>query len=383
VQSYLERLDQSSKEDADSGLIVFYSERDGNAELYTMNSDGSDQYRLTFNTFDEVAPIWSPDGSRIAFLSNREDPDPGGCFPECFYQLYMINADGSEEHMVVETEMSVHHPDWHPDGSKISFDAEQGFQGNIYQLNVDGSGLKLLIEDGFWADWSPDGSQIVFVSNRDGNLEIYLADADSSNQRRLTNNQRRDFFPAWSPDGERIAFMAGVGHGAQLFIMNTDGSGEQQITTKGSVNEDPAWSPDGRQIVFQSNQDGNFEIYTLNLTAFLEGDGELELRRLTVTDAGDYWPIWGPGSQPRPRAPTRSTASWTRFGCGIWHGCRAICRSSKARRFPAPKPASWPTGVWTPAQAAASFRGSPCALTAPSGLATTSPLPGPIQARDL
>jgi len=296
VQSYLERLEQSSKEDSDSGLIVFYSERDGNAELYTMNPDGSDQHRLTFNSFDDVAPIWSPDGSRIAFLSNRDDPDPGACFPECFYQLYMINADGSEEHLLVRTEMSVHHPDWHPHGSKISFDAEQGFQGNIYQLNVDGSGLELLIEDGFWADWSPDGSQIVFASNRDGNLEIYLADADGGNQRRLTNNQRRDFFPAWSPDGERIAFMAGVGRGAQLFIMNTDGSSEQQLTTKGSVNEDPAWSPDGSQIVFQSNQDGNFEIYTLNLTAFLDGSGELELRRLTETGAGDYWPIWGTAS---------------------------------------------------------------------------------------
>ncbi len=272
------------------GEIAFYSERDGNAEIYTMNADGSDPRRLTFNQVEDVAPAWSPDGSQIVFLSNRDDPDPQGCFPKCLYQLYVIDADGSDEHKLVEAESSIHHPDWHPSGEKISFDTEFNLQGDVYVVNADGSGLQLLIEDGFWADWSPDGAQIVFGSNREGNVEIYAADADGSSQRRLTENGRLDFFPAWSPDGRRIAFA--TMEQKQIFVMNADGTDEQQLTYQG-LNEDPAWSPDGTQIVFQSTRDGNFEIYTLNVEEALQGANTTASRRLTNHWAGDYWPAWG------------------------------------------------------------------------------------------
>jgi len=242
---------------ASPAKIAFYSERDGNAEIFIMNPDGSDQRRLTFNQFEDSSPVWSPDGSQIAFISDRDDPQAGECFPNCLFQIYVINTDGSDEYKLVETEFTTHHPDWHPDDTKLSFDTEFNLQGDIYVVNTDGSDQCLLIEDGFWADWSPDGTQIAFASNRDGNVEIYLADADGSNQRRLTDNQRMDFFPAWSPDGEKIAFMAGEGPERQIYIMNTDGRSEQQLTYQGRVNEDPDWSPEGSQIVIQSNRDGN------------------------------------------------------------------------------------------------------------------------------
>ena len=198
---------------------------------------------------------------------------------------------GSDEHKIIETEFTTHHPDWHPDGSRLSFDTEFNLQGDIYFINADGNGLELLIEDGFWADWSPDGTQIIFASNRDGNVEIYRADADGNNQRRLTFNNRMDFFPAWSPDSEKIAFMAGDGRERQVFIMDADGNNEQQLTFHGQVNEDPAWSPDGTKIVFQSNRDGNYEIYLLDVNQVLNGAGEPQ--RLTETTTGDYWPSWG------------------------------------------------------------------------------------------
>jgi Tol biopolymer transport system component len=282
-----------SVQGASLGKIVFYSERDGNAELYTMNPDGSDQQRLTFNQVEDSSPAWSPNGRQIAFISDRDDPEPLKCFPRCLYQLYLINADGSEEHKLVETEQSTLHPDWHPDGTKISFDSEFNLQGNIYVVNSDGSGLQLLIEDGFWGDWSPDGSQIVFASDREGSIELYIANTDGGNQQRLTHNQRMEFFPAWSPDGERIAFMTGQPPRMQIHIINVDGSNEQQLTSQGRVNEDPSWSPDGRYIVFQSTRDGNFEIYILEVDGILRGDGELGLWRLTDTAEGDFWPSWG------------------------------------------------------------------------------------------
>jgi len=271
------------------GRIAFYSERDGNAEIYTMRPDGSDLLRLTSNEYGDDSPAWSPDGSQIVFLSNREDPHPPACLPQCFYQLYVIDADGSDEHKLVDTDFSVLHPDWHPDGDRLSFDSAANLQGDIYVVRADGTGLQRLIEDGFWADWSPDGTQIVFASHRDGNVEIYVADADGSNQRRLTENTTLDYFPAWSPDGRRIAF--GVAEKGQISVMNADGSDERQLTVPGHC-EDPAWSPDSSQIAFQSNHDGDFEIYTLNVEEALQGKGSA--RQLTDNGVGDFWPAWGP-----------------------------------------------------------------------------------------
>jgi len=292
VQSYLEQLERTEGEVSGSSLIVFYSERDGNAQLYAMNPDGSEQRRLTSNVYDDVSPDLSPDGTQIVFLSNRDDPDYAECFPDCFYQLYLVNIDGSNERRIITTEFSILHPTWHPDGTRITFDTEYNLEGDIYQVSSDGSNLQLLIEDGYWGDWSPDGGHIVFASRRDGNVELFIADADGGNQRRLTGNQRLDVFPAWSPDGSMIAFVAMENRQSQIHLIDPDGSNEQQVTSTGRINEDPCWSPDGRWIAFQSNRDGNFEIYILNVKEGI-GSGDASAYRLTANDAGDLWPTWG------------------------------------------------------------------------------------------
>lgn len=191
----------------------------------------------------------------------------------------------------METEFRTLHPDWHPDGTKLSFDTEFNLVGDIYVVNADGSGLQRLIEDGFWADWSPDGSQIVFASKRDGNVEIYVADADGSDQRRLTENRQIDYFQAWSPDGSRIAFARL--ETKQIYVMNADGSDEQQLTRQSNA-ENPSWSPDGAYIAFQSSSQGNFEIYTIDVENALQGSESSGLRRLTENHAADLWPSWGP-----------------------------------------------------------------------------------------
>jgi len=274
-----------------AGLIAFYSDRDGNPEIYVMNPDGSSQHRLTSSQFEDSSPDWSPDGSQIAFISDRDDPQAGNCFPDCMYQIYAIQADGSGEHQLVKTESRALHPDWHPDGTKLSFDTEFNLEGDVYVVNADGSGLQRLIGDGFWADWSPDGTQLVFASKRDGNVEIYVADADGTHQRRLTDNSQLDYFPAWSPDGRRIAFARQ--ESKQIYVMNADGSDELQLTHQGSA-ENPSWSPDGAYIVFQSSSEGTFEIYTIYYVKdALEGSGRSTPRRLTQNDAADLWPSWG------------------------------------------------------------------------------------------
>jgi Tol biopolymer transport system component len=245
---------------------------------------------VTTDEGDDVSPALSPDGSRIAFLSTRDDPDPAGCEHDCFYQLFVIGVDGTGERKVVDTEVSPHHPDWHPSGTQIIFDTENNLQGDTYVVNDDGSGLQVLIEGGFWADWSPDGRQIVFASRRDGQIELYIADADGGNQRQLTDNDLFEYFPDWSPDGKRIAFA--VLQEKAIHVMAIDGGTDRRLALPGNA-ENPAWSPDGTRIAYQSSNDGDFEIYVVDVEPALQGEAGVQPVQLTHNEIGDFWPSWG------------------------------------------------------------------------------------------
>ena len=93
-------------------------------------------------------------------------------------------------------------PTWSPDGSRIAFDSERDGNLEVYVMNADGTGQTRLTDnpaaDGVPA-WSPDGSRIAFMSNRDGDYEIYVMNTDGSGQTRLTVNSAADVAPAWSP----------------------------------------------------------------------------------------------------------------------------------------------------------------------------------------
>jgi len=241
----------------DGTQIIFVSERDYDVEIYIMNADGSNPTRLTDNPAHDWYPSMSPDGQRIAFVSARDGN----------MELYTMNADGSNQTRLTDNPAIERFPRWSPDGKKILFDSNRDGNQEIYIMNANGSQQTRLTDnpknDGS-PSWSPDSLKIIFCTDRDGNLEIYTMNADGSNQIRLTDNSAVDGYPSWSPDGSRIAFYSDRDGNYEVYTMNVDGSDQRRLTDEPAADIYPAWSPDGRKIAFESVRDYICEVYIMD-----------------------------------------------------------------------------------------------------------------------
>ena len=268
--------------------IAFVSARDGNRQIYVMDADGKNQRRLTNNVWDDWFPSWSPDGERIVFNSRRD-----GNFRNDFGitdEIYVMDADGSNQQRLTENLFDDRDPSWSPDGERIVFSSRGHGPDEIYVMDADGSNQRRLTENLFDdrdPSWSPDGEWIAFVSDRDGlfNDEIYVMDADGSNQRRLTENLAIDWHPSWSPDGDRIAFSSFGEGNSEIYVMDADGKNQRRLTKNRQSDWHPSWSPDGEWIVFASDRNGNDEIYVM------DADGG-NRRNLTKNRGDDWHPSW-------------------------------------------------------------------------------------------
>lgn len=273
--------------------IVFISDRTGSRELYVMNDDGSSQERLTSDSGSKYVPAISPDGTRIAYSRDSH--------------VHVINADGSgDKALTTGTEgVSNGHtvPSWSPDGSKLVFLSDRDGNLEIYTMNADGSN-QMNISRNDSTDymstfsWSPDGSKILFSSDRgSGNdFEVYIANTDGTGIIQLTDNAFFDSFASWSPDGSKIAFTSNRdsnisdANGFEIYIMNADGTGVTRLTSNSSYDFGPVWSPDGGQIAFSTNRDYDqgysYEIYKINV------DGSEPVVNLSANSALDAAPSW-------------------------------------------------------------------------------------------
>lgn len=187
--------------DGGKGNIVFASNRSGSLQIYSMSYDGYHTTRLTYGFSSCADPKISPDRSKIAFDAGIDGSA----------DIYVMNTNGSNPINITNSPSFLKgEPAWSPDGSKLAFVTNNSGIFQIYVINSDGNDLTNLSNDTSHSDylpaWSPDGQKIAFESNRVGKHQIYIMDSNGANQTNITQTSSSDGSPAWSPDGSNIAF---------------------------------------------------------------------------------------------------------------------------------------------------------------------------------
>ncbi|MFC1639802.1 DPP IV N-terminal domain-containing protein [Gemmatimonadota bacterium] len=235
-------LDHSPALSPDGTMIAFASRRDATGhfeDIWVMESDGSNPTNLTANYgVIDGNPKWSADGSKIVFISDRDyHAQPEGT------EIYVMDADGTNETRITNNTVWDYAPVWSPDGSAIAFHSTRSSENHIWVMNADGSNETQLTAEGgnYEPAWSPDDEWIAFTSDRDGNGEIYVMRADGSEETRLTSDPGADGKPTWSPDGSQIAFQSDRSGAYQVYVMNADGSYPIPITNLVATTWLPGW----------------------------------------------------------------------------------------------------------------------------------------------
>ncbi len=261
-----EREDVSPQAFTQPGRILFQSNADGDSEILLLTRDGVRQ--LTHNDWEDEFPVWSPDGTRIAFASDRLGN----------FDIFVMDADGTGAVGVTGSDNDEREPSWFPNGESLAYSIETKKllrrRSALHRVDLDTGKTRRLIPDHNGAHGiphvSPDGAQVVFTGKRTMGWDVALYDGESGTVRFLEEGGK-SCRARFTRDGLKLAYVSGRADGkGDIWMMDPSGEGKTRLTFRDETYDYfPSWSPDGRFVVFNSSRQhdhrGDWQLWLLEL----------------------------------------------------------------------------------------------------------------------
>lgn len=251
----------------DGSKITFISKGENSLDVYVIDIDGSNIKQVTNDINNNLEPVLSPDNQKVLFTTDKN--------------IYISNVDGSEQKRLTNTLSDNSSASFSNDGKKIVFKSSN----DIYMMDIDGNNLKKLNKAGDSngnPKFSPDDKKIAYISKRENKWNIYILDLTTNAEIKLTDNLEDKYF-SWSPNGKKIAFITNSNESSnEINIINSDGSGKITIDTS-SYSNIVSWSNDGNKVVYSKEINGNDEIIMFNFE-------DRKISNLTNNNSNDLYP---------------------------------------------------------------------------------------------
>jgi TolB protein len=251
----------------------------GHKEIFVMDYDGQRPVQITNNNSINLSPVWSPDGSQLAYVS----------FVSGRPEIRLVDADGRRSRVFAREGDLNSAPEWAPDGKSMVYSVSRDGNSELVRISLSNNRITRLTNHpaiDTAPAFAPTGREIAFTSDRSGGPQIYVMDADGSNVRRVTRQGNYNESAAWSPRGNLLAYCSRVEGRFHLMLLDLASGRVRQVTRGGSNNENPRFSADGMHMVFSSNRTGIYQIYAMDLN----GANVRRLTRLGLSQTPDWSP---------------------------------------------------------------------------------------------